>query len=193
MRGWAALLFCFIGVAAHAQNYPVYQAGHPSRGHMGLLMNNGLLGDAGSALSGQIQTLGIIPSEVNPLPPFCINDAPISNPGGFHEVCIDADAFGGGGTLTYASLGGALIKPFTLQSANILAMTSGVQQIALTTLPPTSPGDVPVCINPTTGQLFQGSPQAGPVVLTDDDGSHALTDDTGSNFLTTDASTQCGL
>lgn len=184
---WAAIailpLVCVAQFHALAQSYPVHQAGHATRGHMAMWMNNGLLGDAGGALNGQIQALGIVPLPLNPLPPFCINDSFVSNPAGFHEVCITANAFGGGGELTYGPISGASNAPFTMQSANVLAITSGAQQVAFSNLPPTAAGDVPVCINSVTGQLYQASASEQDIPLTDDTGSYYLTDDSGSNYL----------
>lgn len=180
---FAVAVLLFLGEAS-AQNRPVYQTGTPSRGHAAMWSNSGLIQDAGGALNGHLLSAGIVP--LNPtFPPFCVNDALISSPGGYHQLCISsADAFGDGGQLTYGSIGGAPNDPLTIQSGNILAMTSGVQQVVLQNLPQTVAGDVPVCINAATGQLFQAPTQNAIVLLTDDSGQHLLTDDTGTYLLT---------
>jgi hypothetical protein len=184
MMWWWLVILLLSGEAVHAQNYPVYQVGQPTRGHLGMFMANGRLGDAGGALNGQLAALGIIPLPTNQLPPFCINDRPISNPAGYHQICVSADAFGGGGELTYGPIGGAANDPFTMNSGNVLALTSQAQVIELENLPQTVAGNVPVCIDPVTGQLYEGSITAQSVILTDDSGTNLLTDDSGTYLLT---------
>lgn len=167
-----------------AQSYPVYQTGTTSRGHMTMWTDNAHVGDAGGALNGKIHGLGVTPLHPNqPVAPFCINDTFISNPAGYHEICVRSDALDGGGELTYTAFGAAN-NPFTMQSSNKLVVTSGNQQVAMQNLPQTVAGDVPVCISPATGQLFQASSVDRTILLTDDANSKYLTDNSGSTYLT---------
>lgn len=181
----AAIVLVFGATSGYAQ--AVHQTGTVTRGHIPSWANPGLLQDGGGALNGHLQSLGIVPAPLTPDPPFCINDTLISSLTGYHQLCFSGDdAFGDGGGLTYAAIGGAANDPLTLQSANILALNSNIQQIDLQNLPATVAGDVRVCVNPATGQMFQASATTTTVnlFLTDDTGTHFLTDDTGANFLT---------
>jgi hypothetical protein len=147
--------------------------------------NPGLLQDAGGALNGHMMNLGITPEQLTPVPPFGINDAPISNPGGYHSLTAAAnDSFGGGAQLTYSAIAGAPINPLMIQSSNVLALSSNIQQVAFQNLPPTVTGDVPVCINPASGQMFMAPTANETILLTDDSGAHLLMDDTGTFILT---------
>lgn len=191
----AAVVLIFSGAAAYAQNQPVHQTGVTTRGHMTMWTNPGQLGDAGGALNGHLHSLGIIPEPLSPIPPFGINDAPISNPGGYDSLTIAADdAFGDGGQLTYSAISGAPIKSLTFQSSNVLALNSNIQQIVFQNLPPTVTGDVPVCIVPGTGQLVIAPSIDQTILLTDDSGATLLTDDTGTFLLTaTQLAGQCSI
>ncbi len=176
-----------IGLAgsAYAQSHPVYQTGMPTRGHLTQWSNNGQIQDAGGALNGHLQSIGIVPAPLGPLPPFCINDAPTSNPGGYNQLCVSAaDVFGDGGQLTYSPIAGAVNNPFTVQSGNVLALNSNIQQIDFQNLPATVSGDVPVCINPATGQLFQAPSTTQTILLMDDTETYLLMDDTETYILT---------
>lgn len=68
-------------------------------------------GSAGSALPGQnyLTELGI----TNAGAPLCINDALTNNPAGYHQMCLGANAFGGG-VLSYNAVGGATELPLQL-------------------------------------------------------------------------------
>ena len=68
-------------------------------------------GSAGSALPGQnyLTELGI----TNTGAPLCINDALTNNPAGYHQLCLGANAFGGG-VLSYNAVGGATELPLQL-------------------------------------------------------------------------------
>jgi hypothetical protein len=68
-------------------------------------------GAAGSALPGQdyLTELGI----TNTGAPLCINDALTNNPAGYHQLCLGANAFGGG-VLSYNAVGGATELPLQL-------------------------------------------------------------------------------
>ena len=183
---WIGALVCAtFSLAVNAQSYKVYQGGQtPSRGHMGFWMNNALVGDAGGALNGKIASIGITPLVTNTQPPFCINDQIISDPNGYHQLCVSANALGSGGTLTYAAIGGASNTPLTISSGQALAFKAANQQIVLSNLPPTAAGDVPVCIDPS-GTMYLGGPSGTcAYLLTDDSGVFTLTDDTGTIMLT---------
>jgi hypothetical protein len=189
----AAVVLIFSGAAAYAQNQPVHQTGVTTRGHLTMWSNPGQLGDAGGALNGHLLNLGITPDPLSTLPPFGLNDAPISNPGGYHQLTIEAnDGFGDGGQLAYGAISGAPNLPLTIQSGSALALNSNIQQIAFQNLPPTVAGDVPVCVIPATGQLVAAPSTNQTILLTDDSGAHLLTDDTGTFILTaTQLAGQC--
>ncbi len=80
------------------------------------LTNGGVIGDAGGAAgsskqgSGYITELGI----TNTGMPFCINDALTNAAGGYHRLCLGANALGGA-LLSYDALAGASPLPFQIE------------------------------------------------------------------------------
>lgn len=112
MRYLALILAAFLlfPAAARAQhnNMPVFQTGLISRGHAACWTVNGVAQDCGGAASGTMTELGI----TNTGAPFCINDALISNPGGYHQFCLGANALGGG-LISFNAYGGAAPLPCT--------------------------------------------------------------------------------
>lgn len=172
---------------AQPHSVRVYQTGRVTPGHLTMQESDGVVGDAGGANNGHLGAFGITPFVSNTNPPFCINDKIVSNPSGYHELCISSNAMGGGSQITFTALGGASTTPFTMSADNALILNSSIGNVQLTTLPTSGPSDVPVCINPLTGQLYTGTngcvPNSG-IVLTNDDGTVFLTNDDGSKFLT---------
>jgi hypothetical protein len=180
----AGILVLLLSAGAHAQSPAVHQTGQVTRGHLSSWANPGLIQDGGGALNGNLQSLGIVPVPLSPIPPFCINDALISSFSGYHQLCIDADdGFGDGGLLLYGPIGGATNDPLTLQSGNVLALNSNIQQIVMLNLPATVAGDVRVCVNPATGQLYQASAMPTDVLLTDENNGAILTDENNGALL----------
>jgi hypothetical protein len=168
---------------AQTHSQRVMQTGMVTRGHMVMWDQNGKARDAGPALAGLLNNLGIVPLSTNPNAPFCINDTFVSNPSGYHEFCVAPNAFGGGGEISYAAYGGAQPLPFRFQTDAALAFNSGSGSVQVVNLPQTVAGDVPVCINSATGQLYQASATDRYIPLTDDSSTHYLTDDGGTNYL----------
>lgn len=113
----AVFAWCAAVAAAHAQQEGVLQSGLITPGHPPIWVTSGVIGDAGSALSGNLTELGI----TNTGTPFCINDAPIT--GQYHQVCLGANALGGG-LLSYNAYGGAPKLP-------LLCNINGVQSLCL--------------------------------------------------------------
>lgn len=92
--------WCAAVGAGHAQQPGVLVSGLTTPGHPAMWITNGVIGDGGSALSGNLTELGI----TNTGAPFCINDAPIT--GQYHQLCFGANA-AGGGLVSYNAYGGA--------------------------------------------------------------------------------------
>lgn len=95
---------------AQSPNVPVYQSGNMTPRHAPMFLDNGVIGDSGSAGGG---SLGAGLSELNITnsgTPFCINDGPITSLGGYHQLCLGANALGGG-LLSYQSYAGAPTQP----------------------------------------------------------------------------------
>ncbi len=66
-----------------------------------------MIGDAGTAANGGLNTLGV----TNTGTPICINDAAVT--GGYHQLCLGANSLGGG-LLSYNAFGGATTLPFQI-------------------------------------------------------------------------------
>lgn len=108
-----ALLLLLAPNLAWAQNKPVFQSGlNITRGHAAVWQNNGVIADAGGANgsgilgSGYLTELGI----TNTGTPFCIDDALTSAVGGYHQLCLGANALGGG-LISYNNFGAAVPLP----------------------------------------------------------------------------------
>ena len=100
------LALVLIPRVAVAQNQPVFQAGTITVGHAPIWVAPGVVSDAGSAASGNLTELGITATGT----PLCINDALVSSPGGYHQLCFGALALGGG-IISYQAYGGATALP----------------------------------------------------------------------------------
>lgn len=102
----AAVILGFAAQSALAQHTPVYQSGLVTPRHATMWSNNGVAMDSGGSAGGPpgvgLSELGI----TNTGTPFCINDAPITSPGGYHQLCLASTVFGEG-ALTYNAYGGA--------------------------------------------------------------------------------------
>ncbi len=98
----------------------VRQSGNVSPGHATSWATTGVIQDAGTSASGSITTLGI----TNTGTPFCINDALISSPTGYHQFCLAANSLGGG-LISYNAYGGASSLPLQI---NLNGVTSTIGQ-----------------------------------------------------------------
>lgn len=115
----AALLALLAGAGvAHAQ---VLQSGTITNGHIAKWETNGVIGDGGPATNGTITNLGILGTGT----PFCINDAPITSPSGYHQLCFGAFSLGGG-LLSYNAYGGATPLPLQIYQNGDLIPASPV-------------------------------------------------------------------
>jgi hypothetical protein len=94
------LALLFLPALAWAQNQPVYQTGSVTRGHVAGWETAGVVGDleAGGGLTQLTLT--------NTGTPLCINDALVSSPSGYHQICFGANALGGA-LISYQAYGGA--------------------------------------------------------------------------------------
>jgi hypothetical protein len=184
----AIMIFASLVLLTHAawaqtHSQRVMQTGIVTRGHPLMWDQNGKARDAGPALAGSLNNIGITPLSTNPNAPFCINDTFVSNSSGYHEFCVAPNAFGGGGEISYAAYGGAQPVPFRFQTDAALSFLSATGSVQVINLPQTVPGDVPVCINSGTGQLYQAAATDQYIPLTDDTSTHYLTDESGTYFL----------
>lgn len=107
MKLAAFLLSVFLPAAALAQGGPVTQSGQVTPGHVPAFVTSNVIGDGGSAVDGSITNLGLVGNGT----PFCINDVDVSAASGYHQLCIGANALGGG-LLSYNAFGGAAVLPF---------------------------------------------------------------------------------
>ena len=110
-------LIAAVGGHVHAQNQPIYQTGSVTRGHPWSVMSNGVAGDAGGPANGNLTGVGITNTGL----PSCINDAPISSPSGYHQLCLGSQATVGTTGAPPGGGGGAVVGP----------ATSGVGDLAL--------------------------------------------------------------
>lgn len=149
----AALILLFLGPAARAQS-PLW-SGNYVPGHAVQQAVAGVLSDAGSALGssqrgvGYITELGI----TNAGTPFCINDALINAPGGYHQFCLGANALGGG-LIAYNAYGGALSLPLNFVVNGVtyaFPFTTGGNVVG----PATSVVNDTACWNNTSGTLLK--------------------------------------
>lgn len=140
MRKWLLATSCLAGAIAsvHAQT-AVLQGSPWTNGHIPQYYPNPyqepVLGDGGGSGGGPTvgtnpQELGITsysPTNAYPVSGgghgpngehFCMYDAPVSNPSGFHYLCFDPNA-GGGALLSFGALGGATAQPLTIKGNGI--------------------------------------------------------------------------
>jgi hypothetical protein len=197
LRFGAALLFFLALIPCASAQQNVLQGGTtlpPVIGHLPVWLDDRLIGDSGPA-SGNPATGGITDLNVTNntgIAPLCLNDAPTTTSGGWHQTCLGSNVSGQGGSLKYVPKGGATALPYTIEPTGALVLNSGSQQIVLKNLPRTIAGDVPVCVNTATGQLYQGTGVVSVSLLTDDNDTHLLTDDNDTHLLTTDGAVpQC--
>lgn len=101
-------LLLFLPALALAQNGQggVQQSGPVTPGHLPTWAMNGVVQDAGPATNGKITNLGLLGLGL----PECINDVPAGSIGGWHQLCLGANA-SGGGLISYQALGGATPLP----------------------------------------------------------------------------------
>lgn len=132
-----------IGVSAFSASSlaQVKQSGSITPGHAVRWVSNGVVGDAGTAASGMLTTLGVTN---NGGPGFCINTAPITQP--YNQLCLQATT-SGNAQLSYNAFGGATAGGLTFV---INGVASG---LALVNLPVTA-GNV-ACFADTGGTLEQ--------------------------------------
>lgn len=109
-------LLCLLPALAHAQGGPVQQSGPVTPGHIPVWATNGVVQDGGPATNGTVSNIGLLGSGL----PLCINDVPAGSVGGWHQLCLGANA-SGGGLLSYQALGGA--TPLPLQ-CNVNGVTA---------------------------------------------------------------------
>lgn len=108
----ALFLIAAWSASALAQNIPVFETGTITPGHPAKFLTNGVIGDAGGAAGGPsgsgFTELGI----TNTGTPFCVTDAPITSLTGYHQLCLGANALGGG-LVSYQAYGGASPLPLS--------------------------------------------------------------------------------
>lgn len=106
----AILAMALTGTASAQQ---MLQTGRTVPGRALKSVTQNVAGDAGPANGGPPGT-GLtelnITSTLNNGQPFCINDAPITASGGYHQLCMGANS-GGGGLMSYNAFGGAAPLP----------------------------------------------------------------------------------
>jgi hypothetical protein len=101
----------FLPAAAWAQSgTSVKQTGTVTPGHVLNWETNGVARDGGPAADGKTKEIGI----TNKGLPFCINDAPISSPTGYHRLCWGHSTTGDA-VLSIDALGGATAGSFLLR------------------------------------------------------------------------------
>lgn len=106
---------------ALAQN--VQQSGPVTPGQLAVWGANGVVRSGGTATNGNATSLGLLGAGL----PFCINDAPVASAGGYHQLCLGANA-SGGGLLSYNAYGGAAQLPmqFNVNGAGLATFTGFV-------------------------------------------------------------------
>lgn len=140
MRAWLAILAFLAGVTA-ALGQTVTQAGPTTPNHVPMYYGSGfgqpVIGDGGGSGGSTGVPGGLNPSEIGITSPsqngvypsansghgphgehFCLYDAPVNNPTGYHYFCLDANATGGG-LLAYGSGGAAAQLPLTINGNGI--------------------------------------------------------------------------
>ena len=110
------LLFLALCGNAHAQN--IQQYGQVTPGHLAQWYANQILGDAGTAQSNQVSSLGA----TGPGSIICANSNPITT--SYYSLCLDASD----GQIIYKANGGATPK-------SLVFLVNGVSGIALSNLP----------------------------------------------------------
>lgn len=146
-----ALLLALLPSLAFAQQGAVLQSGTVTPKHPTMWIFNNTIGDAGGAGNGLLSELGI----TNTGTPFCINDAPITAPGGYHQLCLGANA-NNKGTLSYSGSPGTQQLPFQICVNGIcqnfpITVTGGVTGPSTSTA-----GDISIFAN-ATGNLLADS------------------------------------
>ena len=142
----ALFLFSF---AAHAQS-TVVQSGTVTPGHAVRWISNGVVGDAGTAASGSLTSLGVTNGSG---PGFCVNSGPIT--AAYNAFCLSASTTGGG-VLSLDNYGGA--------TGGFSIKLNGATQGLTTAILPTVADDL-ACFADTTGTIKEcsgGSPWQTP-------------------------------
>jgi len=128
----AFVLALLVSVGARAQtNQPVFQSGNITYHHGAAWLFNGAIGDAEA--QGGFSQLTL----TNTGTPLCINDALISAPGGFHQLCFGANSLGGA-LETFNAYSGASALPYNryINNTQIESSTaSGVGLLGIPTAP----------------------------------------------------------
>lgn len=169
---FAAVAFIAAAASAFAQS-TVLQGGAMTSGHIPMYVQGGGVGaqpviqDSGPASGGpiglgiseQLLTIrgagngpyanaGTGPLATN----WCDYDAPITNAGGYHYLCLSPNAQGGG-LLAYGAAGGASTLPFTINvNGQPFTFGGGSGNGFATVVVPTANGAV-VCFSGTTGLI----------------------------------------
>lgn len=131
----AALTLIFVNTASPQS---VTQSGAVTPGHAVKWVTNGVVGDAGTAASGTLTSLGVTN---NGGPAFCANSGPITGP--YNQLCLSAGTTTGGKISLY-NFGGAT-------GGFVFDLNGTSQGFPLVTLP-VSTGFVP-CFANTAGNL----------------------------------------
>lgn len=122
---------------AYAQGGTVTQSGYVTPGHAAMWITNGVIGDGGTAASGNLTSLGVTASG----PGICQDSGPIS--GAYNQICLGITQTGGGQISVNNYNGGSGGLTFSLNGTPF-----GLAAIQL----PVTTNDV-VCIFNTSGQL----------------------------------------
>lgn len=139
MKKFLSLLLVTTSAPALAQS--VIQSGSVTPGHAVRWVSNGVVGDAGTAASGSLTSLGVTN---NGGPGVCVNSASTSGP--YNQICLAATTNGGTKISSYA-YGGATTPGITFD------INGSVQGFPAVTLPVTN--NSVACFDGTTGQLKQ--------------------------------------
>lgn len=136
-----AIIFFVFSPAAHAQS-TVVQSGTVTPGHAVRWISNGVAGDAGTAASGSLTSLGVTNGSG---PGFCVNSGPIT--AAYNAFCLSASTTGGG-VLSLDNYGGA--------TGGFSIKLNGVAQGLTTAILPTVANDL-ACFADTTGTIKECS------------------------------------
>lgn len=139
------ILLTLLLLTSPALAQSVSQSGSVTPGHAARWVSNGVIGDAGTAASGSLTSLGVTN---NGGAGVCVNSAATTGP--YNQICLAATTSGGSKISSYA-YGGATTPGITFD------INGTVQGFPTVTLP-VSIGDV-ACFSSTTGTIATcGSP-----------------------------------
>lgn len=137
---------------AQTNNIPVFQSGLTTARHAPMFLTPGVIGDSGPAGGGApgvgLSELGI----TNTGTPFCINDAPVTSLGGYHQFCLGANVLGNGAVISFNPFGGAaqLGMNVNLNGVNYPFPGAGSGNVLGPTSPTPTSGDLVVWNGGTT-------------------------------------------